>query len=102
MMITVMCKTVLVILDVMTAIVVILKKEVYQHLSIILVELVRKVLWWLQMQDRINQLQEICNSLYEEHGLTDEVLSLQVAINKLRHKHDLSDNTNRIHENYVQ
>ena len=54
------------------------------------------------MQDKINQLQEVCNSLYDEHGLTDEVLSLQVAINKLRHKHDVSDTSNQLHENYVQ
>ena len=54
------------------------------------------------MQDKINQLQEICNSLYDEHGLTDEVLSLQVAINKLRHKHDVSDTSNQVHETYVQ
>lgn len=54
------------------------------------------------MQDKINQLQEICNELHEEFGLTDEVLSLQVAINKLRHKHDVSDTSNQLHENYVQ
>ena len=54
------------------------------------------------MKDKIETLQEICTDLHDKHGLTDEVLSLQVAINKLRHKHDLSDNTNRIHENYVQ
>ena len=54
------------------------------------------------MKDKIETLQKICNELHEEFGLTDELLELQVVINKLRHKHDLSDNTNRIHENYVQ
>ena len=54
------------------------------------------------MKDKIETLQKICNELHEEFGLTDELLELQVVINKLRHKHDLSDNTNRLHENYVQ
>lgn len=54
------------------------------------------------MKDKIEALQEICNDLHDEHGLTDEVLSLQVTINKLRHKHNVSDKSNRLHETYVQ
>lgn len=54
------------------------------------------------MKDKIETLQEICTELYDEHGLTDEVLSLQVTINKLRHKHNVSDKSNALHETYVQ
>lgn len=54
------------------------------------------------MKDKIETLQEICTELHDEHGLTDEVLSLQVTINKLRHKHNVSDQSNRLHETYVQ
>lgn len=54
------------------------------------------------MQDKIETLQKICNELHEEYGLTDEILELQVVINKLRHKHNVSDKSNALHETYVQ
>ena len=54
------------------------------------------------MKDKIKTLQEICNELHNKQGLTDGVLDLQIAINKLRHKHNISDESNRIFENYVQ
>ena len=54
------------------------------------------------MKDKIETLQKICAELHDEHGLTDEVLSLQVTINKLRHKHNVSDKSNALHETYVQ
>lgn len=54
------------------------------------------------MNDKIKNLQSICDDLHEEFGLTDEVLSLQVSINKLRHEHDISDESNALYENYVQ
>ena len=54
---------------------------------------------------RLNELetmQELCNELYEKEGLTDEVLDLQLQINKLRHEHNISDEKNRIYKNFVQ
>lgn len=39
---------------------------------------------------------------YEKEGLTDEVLDMQLEINKLRHEHNLSDKTNQINDNFVQ
>lgn len=54
------------------------------------------------MNDKIKELQAICDELHAEYGLTDEILSLQVVINKLRHKHCISDKTNRQYETYVQ
>ena len=54
------------------------------------------------MDDKLKQLQDICTELYNEYGLTDEVLDLQTVINRLRHKHNITDESNCVHENYVQ
>ena len=54
------------------------------------------------MKDKIETLQEICNELHDKQGLTDGVLDLQIAINKMRHKHNISDEKNKVFENYVQ
>ena len=42
------------------------------------------------------------NKQYEKEGLTDEVLDAQVKWNIERHKHDISDRTERVYKNYVQ
>ena len=54
------------------------------------------------MKDKLAQLQKICTELHEEYGLTDEVLELQIVINKLGHKHNISDEKNKVYKNYVQ
>ena len=46
--------------------------------------------------------QRAINKQYEKEGLTDEVLDAQVALNIERHKHDISDRTERVYKNYVQ
>ena len=46
--------------------------------------------------------QRAINKQYEREGLTDEVLDAQVALNIERHEHDISDETKRVHDNYVQ
>lgn len=46
--------------------------------------------------------QKAIDKKYEEEGLTDEVLELQVELNQDRNKWDISDPTKRIYENYVQ
>lgn len=51
---------------------------------------------------QIQNLQRQVDKDYEKHGLTDEVLDKQLEVNKLRHKHDISDKSNRVHEEYVQ
>ena len=51
---------------------------------------------------QIKNRQRIINKQYEKEGLTDEVLDLQVELNAERHKHDISDTTKRVYENYVQ
>lgn len=54
------------------------------------------------MKVELETMQELCNELYEKEGLTDEVLDLQLQINKLRHEHNISDEKNRIYKNFVQ
>ena len=54
------------------------------------------------MQDKLKEMQKKVDELYKETGLTDEVLNLQVEINKLRNKHNLPDETETIHEEWVQ
>lgn len=38
-------------------------------------------------------LQKECNSLYDEFGLIDEIIDLQVSINSLRNRFDIVDET---------
>lgn len=47
-------------------------------------------------------MQELANDLYGEFGLTDEVLDLQLKINKLRHEQNISDEKQKVHKNWVQ
>ena len=57
-------------------------------------------------QEYIQSLQEIIEEAYTKQGLTDEVLQLQVEVNKLRHEHDIHDPTEVINKDddgeYVQ
>ena len=51
---------------------------------------------------QIKNLQRQVDKDYEKEGLTDEVLDKQLEVNKLRRKHNISDESNRLHETYVQ
>lgn len=51
-----------------------------------------------ELQDK----QKIINEKYEKEGLTDEVLDLQVELNTKRHKLNISDETKRIYDRFVQ
>lgn len=54
------------------------------------------------MEGHLNKIQKEIDELYEKDGLTDEVLDKQIEINKLRHEHDITDNSNKINGDYVQ
>ena len=54
------------------------------------------------MEEKLKQMQEKCDKLYAKDGLTDEVLDKQIEINKLRHKHDISDKKNQVYKEFVQ
>lgn len=46
-----------------------------------------------KLEECLNTLQNQCNILYEEYGATDNIIQLQVAINSLRHEHNIPDKT---------
>lgn len=52
----------------------------------------------------LSKLQSEITDLYEELGLTDEVLDLQTNINKIRHKYNLPDESKltESNEGFVQ
>lgn len=50
----------------------------------------------------LNKKQEIVNQLYEEEGLTDEVLTLQLDINEKRHKENIPDTNENTYKHFVQ
>lgn len=54
------------------------------------------------MEEHLAKKQKEVDKLYKEHGLTDEVLDKQIAINKLRHAHNITDKETIIHDGYVQ
>lgn len=54
------------------------------------------------MEDKLNELQKKADKLYKENGLTDEVLDLQIKINKLRHEHDIPDDNEKVYDDFVQ
>lgn len=50
----------------------------------------------------LRDAQKQINEKYEDEGLTDEVLELQVKLNQVRHILDLADADEYIYEGYVQ
>ena len=54
------------------------------------------------LEHTFNTLQNVCNELYETYGATEEVMSLQISINQLRHKFDVTDKSELLFEEFVQ
>ena len=54
------------------------------------------------MKEHLKRKQEELNELFRKDGLTDEVLDKQIAINKLRHAHDIPDESEKVYKDYVQ
>ena len=50
----------------------------------------------------LNRKQAEVNELYEQNGLTDEVLMKQTEINQIRHEKNITDDSQRVYENFVQ
>ncbi len=51
----------------------------------------------------ITNLQKECDKLYEDYGLIDEVLDLQLIINTICTKNDITNpNEEKLYENFVQ
>lgn len=54
------------------------------------------------LKETLDNLQQECNKLYEEYGLIDEVMDLQLLINSLRNKFDLVDESEQVYNEFVQ
>lgn len=54
------------------------------------------------LKETLDNLQQECNELYEEYGLIEEVMDLQLVINSSRNKFDLVDSQEIVYENFVQ
>lgn len=54
------------------------------------------------LKETLDNLQRECNKLYEEYGLIDEVMDLQLLINSLRNKFDLVDESEQVYDEFVQ
>lgn len=52
-----------------------------------------------KIKQGLTQLQSGLNILFEDLGLTEEVLDLQTNINKIRHKYNISDETKETKSN---
>lgn len=50
----------------------------------------------------LNRKQAKIKDKVEKYGLTDELLEKQVAINRKRNKHNISDKNNIVYEDFVQ
>ena len=50
----------------------------------------------------LDEAQEIVSKKFEEESATDEVLDLQVKINSIRHILDITDDKEKIYEDFVQ
>ena len=51
---------------------------------------------------KLDKQQKEVDKLYAEQGLTDEVLTKQTEINRIRNKENITDKNQRIHKNFVQ
>lgn len=54
------------------------------------------------LKETLDNLQQECAKLYEEYGLIDEVMDLQLVINSLRNKFDLVDESEQVYDEFVQ
>lgn len=51
---------------------------------------------------KLKHKQKSINKKYEKEGLTDEVLTEQMKLNKIKHESDISDSSKKVYDNYVQ
>lgn len=54
------------------------------------------------LKETLDNLQQEYNKLYEEYGLIDEVMDLQLVINSLRNKFNLVDESEQVYDEFVQ
>ena len=49
-----------------------------------------------------NGCQKVINFAYNKKGASDKVIDAQVRLNKLRHKHDITDKNEIVYKEFVQ
>lgn len=55
-----------------------------------------------EIKQKLRSMQDKVEKLYEEQGLSDEVLELQIEINRLRTEFDIADEKDVINGGFVQ
>ena len=45
----------------------------------------------MELEEILDNLQEQSDQLYQKYGASDEVIELQIAINKLRNQYNIAD-----------
>lgn len=56
-----------------------------------------------ELSNIINNLQKECDNLYNEYGLIDEVLDLQIIINTICSKNNITNsNEIQLYEDFIQ
>ena len=56
----------------------------------------------MTLKDTLTIKQKEVDQLYQEKGLTDEVLAKQIEINRIRYENDIPDEQEIIYDKYVQ
>lgn len=56
----------------------------------------------IELIKELDKKQNEINTLYNEEGLTDEILEKQIEINTIRSQENIPDPKETIHKNYVQ
>lgn len=51
---------------------------------------------------RLQSRQKAINRMFEEEGLTDEILKEQLEVNRKRHELDIHDPNHEVNEKFVQ
>ena len=54
------------------------------------------------LRKELAKQQKVIDKEFKKNGLTDEVLDKQIELNKIRHKHDISDESQAVYKDYVQ
>lgn len=55
-----------------------------------------------KLEVQLRNQQRILNKKFAEEGLTDEILDEQIKLNKLRHEYDITDESEKVYEDFVQ
>ena len=56
----------------------------------------------VKLEVHLRNQQRTLDKKYAEEGLTDEILDKQIELNKLRHEHDISDESKKVYKDFVQ